>query len=575
MNIENIFPKGVLRPELFMGVVNTVTANTVQVNFTEAGAPSGSYYLGGRYGKGEVGEFVIIEGQINLVLGRVVEVKTADEKYNKQDTDALGRVQLLGSVSMETLKVTPGIEAYPRLGDRVYAAPHKLVALIPSLMDAEQNNSITLEMGSVDVALESKVVIKPEKLFGRHLAILGSTGGGKSWTTARIIEECLKFDSKLILFDATGEYRGIKGGEIKHLHLNEPIYKAEKSEKCSLPPTSFQESDFIALFEPAGKVQGPKFREAIKSLRLAKLCPTEFSDGYVKKIDQSKSVYNECLSDSQIAADIDNPSTSFDVKLLVRQIEEECVYPDGFGRERGSKDITKWGGADGNFSYCLSLVARINGILSSPALSCVFKDESLSSLITKIDDFIKDNTKNLLRLDLSGISFEYKAREIIANVIGRYFLNKARKKIFVKSPLLIFLDEAHNFIGKHIGGEDTVAKLDSFELIAKEGRKFCLNICLATQRPRDITEGVLSQVGTMIVHRLTNDRDREIVERACGEIDKAASSFLPNLKPGEAAIIGNDFPIPLTIQINAPTFPPQSSGPKYQKSWSKHQKENG
>ncbi len=573
MNIESIFPKGILRPELFMGVVNTVTANTVQVNFTEAGAPSGSYYSGGRYGKGEVGEFVIVEGQTNLVLGRVVEVKTADEKYNKQDTDALGRIQLLGSVSMENLKVTPGIEAYPRLGDRVYAAPHKFVALIPSLMDEDQNVSITLEMGSVDVALESKVAIKPEKLFGRHLAILGSTGGGKSWTTARIIEECLRYDSKLILFDATGEYRGIKDDHIKHLHLNDPISKADESEKCLLPPTSFQETDFIALFEPAGKVQGPKFRETIKSLRLAKLCPDKFADGYVKKIDQNKSVYNECLSDSQIAADMDNPSTSFDVKLLVRQIEEECVYPDGFGQARGSKDITKWGGADGNFSHCLSLVARINGILSSPALSCVFKEEGLSSLITKIEEFIKDDNKKLLRLDLSGISFEYKAREIISNVIGRHFLNQARKNSFVKSPLLIFLDEAHNFIGKHIGGEDTVAKLDSFELIAKEGRKFGLNICLATQRPRDITEGVLSQVGTMIVHRLTNDRDREIVERACGEIDKAASSFLPNLKPGEAAIIGNDFPIPLTIQINEPTFPPQSSGPNYQKSWSKHQEE--
>ncbi len=565
MNIESIFPKGVLRPELFMGMVNTVTANTVQVNFTEAGAPSGSYYSGGRYGKGEVGEFVIIEGQINLVLGRVVEVKTADDKYNKQNTDAFGRIQLLGSVSMETLKVTPGIEAYPRLGDRVYATPHKLVALIPSLMDDDQNKNITLDIGSVDVALESRVAIKPEKLFGRHLAILGSTGGGKSWTTARIIEECLRFDSKLILFDATGEYRGIKSYKIKHLHLNEPIYKANQSEKCSLPPTSFQESDFIALFEPAGKVQGPKFKEAIKSLRLAKLCPVEFPDGYVKKVNQSKTAYKQATSDSNNLARMDNPSTHFNVNLLVRQIEQECVWPDGYN------DSSKWGKEDGNFSHCLSLVARINGILTSSALSCVFNDKS-SSLIEKIEDFIEDDA-NLLRLDLSGISFEYKAREIIANVIGRYFLNQARKNFFVKKPLLIFLDEAHNFIGKHIGGEDSVAKLDSFELIAKEGRKFGLNICLATQRPRDITEGVLSQVGTMIVHRLTNDRDREIIERACGEIDKAASSFLPNLKPGEAAIIGNDFPIPLTIQINEPTFPPESSGPNFQKSWSNRQEE--
>ena len=428
-------------------------------------------------------------------------------------------------------------------------------------MDKEPDDNITLQMGSVDVALESKVAIKPEKLFGRHLAILGSTGGGKSWTTARIIEECLKFDSKLILFDATSEYRKFESDTIKHLHLSEPINKADESTECSLPPTSFQESDFIALFEPAGKVQGPKFREAIKSLRLAKLCSDKFPDGFVMKVNQDKETYNQAIYESNNLSQMDNPSTPFDVNLLARQIEQECVWPDGY------KDTSKWGKEDGNFSHCLSLVARINGILSSPALCCVFKDKGLSSLISMIEEFIKDDNQKLLRLDLSGISFEYKAREIISNVIGRHFLNQARNNSFVKSPLLIFLDEAHNFIGKQIGGEDTVAKLDSFELIAKEGRKFGLNICLATQRPRDITEGVLSQVGTMIVHRLTNDRDREIVEKACGEIDKAASSFLPNLKPGEAVIIGNDFPIPLTIQINEPTIPPESSGPNYQKSW--------
>jgi DNA helicase HerA-like ATPase len=88
------------------------------------------------------------------------------------------------------------------------------------------------------------------------------------------------------------------------------------------------------------------------------------------------------------------------------------------------------------------------------------------------------------------------------------------------------VDEAHNFLGRHIGTEDYQTRLDAFELIAKEGRKYGLNICLASQRPRDITDGVLSQMGTLIVHRLTNDRDRDVVERACGEIDRAASAFV-------------------------------------------------
>lgn len=151
--------------------------------------------------------------------------------------------------------------------------------------------------------------------------------------------------------------------------------------------------------------------------------------------------------------------------------------------------------------------------------------------------------------------------------MGRALLNKAREGLFNQKPVLIFLDEAHNFLGRSIGSEDNIYRLDAFELIAKEGRKYGLNICLATQRPRDITEGVLSQMGTLIVHRLINDSDREVVERACGEIDRAASSFLPNLKPGEAAIIGIDFPIPLTIQVLKPSNPPISDGPDFQNTW--------
>ena len=560
MDIESLFPKGILRPELLMGYVNTVGANFVQINFTEAAVPSGSYFQGGRYGKGEVGEFVIIEGQISLVLGRVVEVKAAEDY---QHADALGRIQLLGSISMETLKVTAGVESYPRLGDKVFAAPHALVALIPALMDQSNDEQVVLSIGSVDVALESKVYLKPEKLFGRHLAILGSTGGGKSWTTAKILEECLKYNSKLILLDPTGEYRGFESNkDTLHVHLSSPLQVAIGSKHCALPPTSFKESDFIALFEPAGKVQGPKLREAIKSLRLAKLNYVEFPCGYIEKVNQSKETYRNCLNKPNMLSMVDDPSQPFDVTKLVRQIAQECVFPTGGSFNH--PDNNSWGKTSNEFTYCLSLVTRIEAILKSPTMECVFGVGG--SLINEIDTFLL-GSKKLLRIDLSGISFEYKAREIISNAIGRYLLGKARSNTFVNLPLIVFLDEAHNFLGKHIGSEDSAAKLDAFEMIAKEGRKFGLNICMATQRPRDITEGVLSQVGTMIVHRLTNDRDREVVERACGEIDRAASAFLPNLQPGEAAIIGNDFPIPLTIQIAVPDTQPKSSGPNFQRHW--------
>lgn len=350
-----------------------------------------------------------------------------------------------------------------------------------------------------------------------------------------------------------------------HCHLGDPVHKADTSISCSLPPISFIESDFVALFEPAGKVQGPKMRAAIRSLRLAALRPDLAPKGFIEKINQIKAHIEDAENDPVISSKLDDPSQPFDAKYLVLQIEQECVYPDGFGPVKGQRDITKWGGEDGTFSHCLSLAARINGVLLSPAFNCVFSSSD-PELTKRIDNFI-ESEKKLLRICLSGIAYEFNAREIIANVVGRHLLSKARKGGFLQCPTIVFVDEAHNFLGRHIGTEDYSSKLDAFELIAKEGRKYGLNICLATQRPRDVTEGVLSQVGTLIVHRLTNDRDREAVEKACGEIDRSASAFLPNLRPGEAAIIGADFPIPLTIQIQQPTTRPRSDGPNYQDYW--------
>jgi hypothetical protein len=574
-NVDKDFPKGLLRPQLFMGIISSINAQTIRVNLSEAGNPSGSHFSGGRYGKGEVGEFVLIEGQLALLLGRVVEVRLPESErrlvsqdyYGSPPLDAIGQIQLLGSVGMDDLHVTAGIEAYPRLGDRVYAAPHKFVSRIPILMEQtpEAENLILLTLGSVDVAQESKIYIKPEKLFGRHCAILGATGGGKSWTTARIIEECLKHKSKIILLDATGEYRDFSGNDVVHCQLGDPVEKATDSISRSLPPTSFIESDFVALFEPAGKVQGPKLRAAIRSLRLAKLRPALAPDGFIKKIDQQKALVLAAEKEAGISIKLDDPNQEFDVNFLVKQIEQECVYPDGFGQQRGQKDISKWGGEGGDFSYCLSLVSRIYGVLISPAFNCVFGC-SCYPLTQQIDEFMGGDEK-LLRICLSGIAYEFNAREIIANVIGRFLISKARNRAFIKCPVVVIVDEAHNFLGRHIGSEDYATRLDAFEIIAKEGRKYSLSICLATQRPRDITEGALSQMGTLIVHRLTNDRDREVVEKACGEIDRSASAFLPNLKPGEAAIIGADFPIPLTIQIEQPTTKPKSDGPNFQQHW--------
>lgn len=556
---------GILQPELMFGKVNSINASSIHFEYiNDHHQPT--YFGGNRYGKGEVGEFVIIESQVNLVLGRIIEIKKDD--LAKSNLEIVGRVQLLGSIQMDDLRVSAGVDYYPSINDLIYSAPHDFIAKIPQKMQKGSPN-IHIEIGSIDLDQTCGISITPEKLFGRHLGILGSTGGGKSFTTARILEECLKHNSRIILLDPTGEYRGFNSEDVFHVHLGKPMYEVADSKECYLPPECFIETDFLALFEPSGKVQGPKFKEAIRSLKIANLKPEIFTHGYIPKVNSYKHDFLTAINDPTL--DLNSPQLTFNIFNLNIQIENECVFPEFSTSFNSPKDPNRWGNSDGaSYTSCLPLISRITSIIHSPPFNTLFISSTTKLTLTNVLSRFAASTetsKKLLRIDLSGIPFEYKAREIIANCIGRVLLNESRKGTFSTKPIVVFLDEAHNFIGKTIGNEDTLAKLDAFELIAKEGRKFGLNICLATQRPRDITEGVLSQLGTLIVHRLTNDRDREIVERACGEIDKAASDFLPSLQPGEAVIIGNDFPIPLTINIKKPTIKPNSEGANFQKNW--------
>ena len=117
-----------------------------------------------------------------------------------------------------------------------------------------------------------------------------------------------------------------------------------------------------------------------------------------------------------------------------------------------------------------------------------------------------------MRLNFGDIPFDFQVREILANAIGKHLLTKARNHDFKKKPIVLVMDEAHQFLNKTVKDEYFDAKpLDAFESIAKECRKHGLFLCLATQMPRDIPAGTLSQMGTFIVHRLINHFDKEAI----------------------------------------------------------------
>ncbi len=391
--------------------------------------------------------------------------------------------------------------------------------------------------------------------------MIGATGGGKSWTLARLLEECSRFRSKVILFDATGEFFPLSHG-VRHIYIGNDPEPSEGSKAVGVPYYHLRESDLCSIFRPAGASQGPKLRAAMRSLKLARLAPHLASDGTIMKAHRPKTEYEDQSAIHN--AELETPYALFDISHLVRQIQHECVEPF-----RSAVEPMVWGGVNTlELANCNSLVSRLQDIISLPHLASIFDPGELPSIFDELYTFLRDPVSRVLRISLKFLPFDYCARETVANALARHLLELAREDTFRRHPLLVVVDEAHQFLNQRFEEQATEGTtLDAFALIAKEGRKYGLTVCLSTQRPRDIPEDVLSQMGTIFVHRLINHYDLTVVERAAGAMSRELIAGVPLLKSGQALLVGVDFDEPRIISVKAPACPPYSRSADYQKLW--------
>ncbi|MBD3833022.1 MAG: ATP-binding protein [Brevundimonas sp.] len=551
-------------PTRYLGTVIHVTANQVQVNLPHATAQPERRGLA----LGAVGDFVFVDCGRVKILGRITETKIPDgERLSVEPAlgrtppspNPIGRIQLLATVEQGTNRLQRGLPYFPRIGDGVYLADPELFAQLIRNAVARPED-LTLLIGTIETAEGVEVRIPPEKIFGRHCGVFGATGGGKSWTLATLIHELKAAGGKAIVFDPTGEFADIDGVDEVFVFEN-----AEPSQRrVHFPYRQITEDDLFSLFRPSGQSQGPRLREAVKSLKLVQALAGQHppglsvAGGLLEKVNRQRAPYFAAVGVH--AATINLPNCDFDISKLAEQIKQECVWATG-------NVAGCFGGVEQNaLGHCETLVARINALLHSKELECLFGDFG-ESLVSALDTFIANDHANVALISFKDVRFEHGTREVLLNIIGRYLLSAARGGVFRDNPVVLFLDEAHQFLGRSIGDEYANVKLDAFGIIAKEGRKYGLTCVLATQRPRDIPQDVLSQLGTLFVHRLTNDQDRETVERACGDLDKAAAQFIPMLAPGEAVLIGPDLPAPVPVFITRPPSPPNSTGPSFQEHW--------
>lgn len=569
--------------EYFIGYINQVLPQFVKVHFPSSVLLNGFTHQGEEFNGGLVGNFIVIEGENFGFLGRLVELmlpekerlSLSEKSFQTKNFHPEGKIEILLSFDLyNPYVVKKGLSNYPNIGAKVYVCSSGLVKQFMSRFGAKEGEEVTpVVLGRLVANRDTEVHVNLQSLFGRHCAIVGTTGGGKSYTVSKLLEVLSEKKAKAIIIDATGEYSGTYKGLV-NVNIGDG--------KSLFHYSQLRTDDLFNLFKPSSKTQAPKLMEAIRSLKVVHLTngvslqrkilketvETVVSNGLLKKSGSDKRPYERFYYEN--ISVIENGMAEFDIEKLPFQISQECVWDCGSkweGTPRAKIDIPeKWGDRnESDVSYNVSLISRINNIINSPVYQNIFgfkKKKDQFDISNIIEDFIKGD-QSILRLNFENVPFDFQVREILANSIGSFLLNKARKGDFKKSPLTIFMDEAHQFLNKSVGSEFfDGANLDAFDSIAKECRKHGLFLCIATQMPRDIPQGTLSQMGTFIVHRLINHFDKEAISNACSSANRNTLDFLPILGEGEAILTGVDFPMPIILKIDEPNVKPDSRTPK-------------
>lgn len=556
----------------FIGYINQVTPQFSKVHFPSSTLLNKYIFSGEEFNCGLVGSFITIEGENMGFIGKISELNLPEKErlslsekaFQSSDFHPTAKIEILLSFDYyDSVHAQRNLNAFPNIGAKVYVCPSAFIQqYVMQFGIKDQKETALIALGKLTSNYQTEVKVSQQALFGRHCAVVGTTGGGKSWTVSKLIEGMMKNRTKTILIDPTGEYHMLAENQhAESVSFGKSVYYSYKDLTIE---------DLFFLVKPAERIQAPKLLEAIRSLKCVELGIGEqqifkkyVSNGVLKKSKLDKRAFDTFCY--QHRSELDDGKLTFNLDNLEHQITNECIFDVDrvnsaiFG-DRNENDV----------SNCVSLITRIANLRQTGVFRSMFgfgevppDSHNLRDIIDNFNSLTQQD-KYLLHVSFESIGFESKAREISANAIGKYLLSEARKGKFREYPVVMILDEAHQFLNKSVVDQYFESNsLSAFDQIAKECRKYGLFLCIATQMPKDIPIGTLSQMGTFIVHRLINSNDKESIKQACSSANSDILAFLPALGAGEAILSGVDFPMPLSIKIDEPDTPPNSRTPVF------------
>lgn len=475
-------------------------------------------------------------------------------------------------------KFERGVIQYPTPDDEVHLVTIDDLRIIYS----EINEDSSLTIGHISASESLPAHIDLNKFLSRHAAIVGSTGSGKSNTVSVILEAIASNSryksSRILLIDPHGEYNETLKRYSKVFKINAdkrkleaelyiPFWALPFNELFSIFPGMLKENalDIIRSEIQERKITASKLltkKPKEHSINADSPIPFSINNLWYELDDFEKQVYNKV-----------QVSGNWELQLVERL---EQGNPDKLIASKHQSPAP--GGGNPNLNKgALGILTFLNGMrnrITDDRYKFLFNPgEYLPSLNGKskrdLDMLLADwlnHDKQITILDLSGIPSEIMSPisgTIIKIIYDSLFWGQELNVGGRKQPILIALEEAHSYLK---AGEDSISSR-TVQSIAKEGRKYGVGLLLITQRPSELDETVLSQLGTLVALRMTNSKDRAHVGSVMPDDLNDLVSLLPSLRTGEGLIMGEAVKIPSRVKFDKIAYAPKSSDPLVSERW--------
>ena len=547
-----------------------------------------------------------------------------------------------------------GADSLPSVGTAVLLPTETQLRSI-----VESGERLRVKIGTSPLAGDAQVCLDPNRLFGRHLAVIGNTGSGKSCSVAGLIRWSLEQateartggrpNARFIVLDPNGEYsRAFRGDEtIKPRILN--VNPSEGETALKVPLWFWNSAEWCSFTQASARTQRPLLRRALREIKSGRVGVAASTDGE-KQLALRRFLSTRLVSiqhDLRSGAILTDASKfGFRLKAIVGDLEAKIpghpdnhlaevrdaiketldatyntfekngemieyyrafteaqvqaiatalqaaletvggiVYQEGpdedvplFFHGTDLADHLEVLASQENVSQYLDfLVARIRTFLSDPRMKAIVDTTDDLTLDEWLTDYIGADAAAdgcVSVVDLSLVPTE--VVHVVTAVIARMTFEALQRYVKLNEatfPTVLVMEEAHTFIKRYkedVDNQDAATVCcQVFERIAREGRKFGLGLVLSSQRPSELSPTVLSQCNTYLLHRISNDRDQQLVHRLVPESQRGLLRELPSLPSQCAILLGWAAELPVLVKINdlPKSQQPRSDDPEFWGVW--------